>query len=75
MTPVWRRTDEVDQHVPLSSVVGGIGEQELDQAPVHRLLPLCRLQTGLEEVVAALDLWEEETRASSVVFLPAEQKI
>lgn len=49
-------TDEVDQHVPLASVVGGVGEQELHQAPVHRLLPLGRLHAGVQEVVAALHL-------------------
>lgn len=50
-------TDEVDQHVPLSSVVGGVGQQELHQPAVHRLLPLGRLHAGMQEVVAALHLW------------------
>lgn len=49
-------TDEVDQHVPLASVVGGVGEQELHQASVHRLLLLGRLHAGVQEVVAALHL-------------------
>lgn len=51
------RTNEVHQHVPLSSVIGWIGEQELNQAPVHRLLPLRRLHTGVEEVIATLNLF------------------
>lgn len=49
-------TDEVDQHVPLSSVVGGVGQQELHQPAVHRFLPLGRLHAGMQEVVAALHL-------------------
>lgn len=55
-------TNEVDQHIPLAAVVGGIGEQELDQSAVHRLFPLGCLHTGLQEVVAPLHLkggWRE----------------
>lgn len=40
-------TNEVNQHVPLSSIIGWIGKQELDQAPVHGFLPLGGLHTGL----------------------------
>lgn len=49
-------TNEVDQHVPLSSIIGWIGKQELDQTSIYWLLPLCRFHTSTEKVVAALDL-------------------
>lgn len=55
-------TNEVDQHIPLAAVVGGIGEQELDQSAVYRLLPLGCLHTGLQEVVAPLHLKGGEKR-------------
>ncbi|KAK0156260.1 hypothetical protein N1851_000457 [Merluccius polli] len=45
-------TNEVNQHVPLSSITGWIGEQKLDQAPIHGLLPLGGLHTGLKEAIS-----------------------
>lgn len=53
-------TDKVDQHVPLSSVVGGVGQKELDQSPVHRLFPLGRLHVSVQEVVTAFNLKERD---------------
>lgn len=53
-------TNEVDQHVPLSTIIGWIGEKELDETSVHWLLPLCSLHIGLEKVVATLNLWKRK---------------
>lgn len=68
-------TDEVDQHVPLSSVVGGVGQQELHQPAVHRLLPLGRLHAGVQEVVAALHLQgPPNTNINTVEQLERQEK-
>ena len=51
--------DEVDDHVPLTSVAGGVVEQERHQPPVRSLAGLSfrHLDDGVEEVVAALHLF------------------
>lgn len=56
----WELTNEIDQHVPLPAIIGWVGEKELDQTSVYRLLSLCRLHARMEEVVATLNLKKKQ---------------
>lgn len=56
------RTNEIHQHIPLSSIIGGVGEEELDQASFDWLLSLSCFHIWVEEVVATLDLWNNARR-------------
>lgn len=47
---------QIDQHVPLSAIGGGIEQQERDQSPVNLLAALCGLHDVVEKVIASLDL-------------------
>ena len=56
--PVLR--DQVDQHVPLSSVGERIVKQPLDEATIHRLVS--GLDERLEEIVGPFYLVPEEQK-------------
>lgn len=64
-------TDEIHQHIPLSSIVGWIGEKELDQTAIYRLLSLSCFHIRMEEVVATLNLSTRHTCNVKLVMMNA----
>ena len=67
--------DDVDDHVPLSSIHDGVLEQEVHQPSVDRLLGFTFVQVGhiIKEIVATLNLKHvRETKPSARYFFNAK---
>lgn len=47
---------QIDQHIPLAAIGGGIEQQERDQPAIDLLAPLCGLYNIIQKVIATLDL-------------------
>ena len=47
---------QVDEHVPLAAIAGGVLQQETDQPALHGLAATEDLHKGVEEVVYPLNL-------------------
>ena len=70
--------DDVDDHVPLSSIHDGVLEQEVHQPSVDRLLGFTFIQVGhiVKEIVATLNLKHvRETKPSVRYFLTQKQRV
>lgn len=54
---MWcKLTNKVNQHIPLTAIIGGIREQKLDQSAIYGLISLGRLYIAVQEVIAAFNL-------------------
>lgn len=51
--------DQVVNHVPLATVVYGIGEQAAHGSAVQGVAPFSRLDNVVQKVITTLDLWKK----------------
>lgn len=60
---LWcKLTNKVNQHIPLPTIIGRVGEQKLDQSTIYWLISLGCLYKAVQKVIAAFHLRKTDSK-------------